>query len=66
MTSNPIIKCSHLPCRCSVETDEPYCSEACADAKDMPQIQCPCGHPECVGMEEAAEGDEFHLPAAKG
>lgn len=63
MTSNPVTKCAHLPCRCSVEIEEPFCSAACASLKDTPHMECPCGHPECVGADRAVEREEFDVPA---
>ena len=50
-----VTKCAHPVCRCIVETEEPFCSAACAELKNAPHAECPCGHPECVGGERAVE-----------
>jgi hypothetical protein len=42
-------KCAHMQCRCQVPTSEKYCSNYCADAdkvKDI-EIECDCKHKEC-------------------
>jgi hypothetical protein len=65
MTSTPVTKCAHPPCRCNVEIDEPFCSEVCASLKDRPRDPCPCGHPECVGAEQAIEDEEFDVTPAE-
>jgi hypothetical protein len=59
MQSENLIKCAHESCRCLVEIEDQFCSAVCGDAKQTPRNPCPCGHPECVGAEEAAESDEF-------
>ncbi len=70
MQSENLIKCAHESCRCLVEVEEQFCSPACANAKDAVTAPCPCGHPVCVGAEEAADQeatDELDLesPAEK-
>ncbi len=64
MTPDSVTKCAHPPCKCIVEVEEPYCSESCASVIDQPHDPCPCGHPECVGTEEAVEDLELDVPAA--
>jgi hypothetical protein len=59
MPSDTVTKCAHPPCKCNVEVEEPFCSESCASATDVPRTACPCGHPECVGPEEAVDVEEF-------
>jgi len=41
-------KCSHLPCRCLVQSSDKYCGEACKEAgsKEV-EIACQCGHEPC-------------------
>ena len=62
MQSENLIKCAHEPCRCLVEVEDQFCSPACANAKDAISNHCPCGHPECVGADEAADEAELELP----
>ena len=59
MQSENLIKCAHESCRCLVEIEDQFCSAVCGDSKQTPRDPCPCGHPECVGTEEAAESDEL-------
>lgn len=40
-------KCEHPSCNCTVAEDEKYCSEYCANARDVLEIGCGCEHPEC-------------------
>ena len=58
MPSTDVTKCLHPPCKCNVEVEEPFCSEACAAATDRQLTPCPCGHPECVGPEDAVDVEE--------
>jgi hypothetical protein len=62
MQSENLIKCAHEPCRCLVEVEDQFCSTACANPKDAISNHCPCGHPECVGANEAADEAELELP----
>ena len=65
MLSDAVTKCSHPPCKCNVEVEEPFCSEFCADETDRLRTPCQCGHPECVGPEEAVDVEEpDDVPAA--
>jgi hypothetical protein len=43
-------KCDHESCVCVVGDDEDYCSPQCeaADAEDITDIACDCGHPGCA------------------
>jgi hypothetical protein len=43
-------KCDHESCVCVVGNDEDYCSPQCeaADAEDITDIACDCGHPGCA------------------
>ncbi|HWF14343.1 MAG TPA: hypothetical protein VG272_11445 [Candidatus Acidoferrales bacterium] len=59
MAAGGVTKCLHPPCNCNVEIEERYCSEACASAIDQPLVPCPCGHPECVGVEDAVDREEL-------
>jgi hypothetical protein len=34
MEANRFTTCAHPSCRCTVETEEPFCSPACADSRD--------------------------------
>jgi hypothetical protein len=64
MQANPVTKCGHPSCRCSVEAEEPFCSAACAESSDTPR-DCPCGHAECVGTDQAVEDEtEASMPEA--
>ena len=55
MQSENLIKCAHEPCRCLVEVEDQFCSPVCAKSDGAAAGPCPCGHPECVGAEEAAD-----------
>ena len=57
MADKGVVKCRHRPCKCLVESDELYCGEACAALEHDGSTQCPCGHAECSGPEEAAIED---------
>ena len=61
MPKNLVTKCAHPLCRCRVETEEPSCCAACAEMKDEPHAECPCGHPECIGDERAVEVEDEEL-----
>ncbi len=63
MQSENLIKCAHESCRCLVEIEDQFCSAVCGDAKETPRNPCPCGHPECVGTDEAVENDELEESA---
>lgn len=47
-TSNEQNKCAHLPCRCTVQPSDKYCSTACkaAGANEV-EIACQCDHGVC-------------------
>ena len=58
-----LVPCAHKRCRCLAEVENQFCSPAAV--KDKPLSQCPCGHPECAGSEEAVGGgdeDEYEMP----
>jgi hypothetical protein len=42
-------KCAHEQCMCQISTAQEYCSEFCAEADDLDEVelQCACGHPAC-------------------
>lgn len=42
-------KCAHPACNCTAVDGSKYCSETCADAKDMTELACQCKHPSCQG-----------------
>ena len=54
MQSENLIPCAHASCRCLVETEDLFCSEACARARDRETFPCPCGHPECAENQRAS------------
>jgi hypothetical protein len=58
MQNETLVPCARKACRCIVEVDDEYCSAECRETSDKPLQMCPCGHPECIGSEEAVEGDE--------
>lgn len=41
--------CEHNICDCTVGDDEDYCSPQCetADAEDLTEMKCDCGHSGC-------------------
>ena len=39
--------CAHPGCSC-VSTEK-YCSQKCADSKNLIELACECGHPGCKG-----------------
>jgi len=43
-------KCAHEICSCVSTPNSPYCSDRCkeADAQDMTEIACDCGHASCA------------------
>jgi hypothetical protein len=48
--------CRHQRCRCEVQTEGQYCSEACQDiAQEEP---CMCGHGVCPGIMGAGVNPE--------
>jgi hypothetical protein len=52
-------KCAHPKCHCNVEIENQFCSLKCANANQSARAQCLCGHPECVGEDQAIKYDEF-------
>ncbi|MBA2339680.1 MAG: hypothetical protein H0V88_04750 [Pyrinomonadaceae bacterium] len=40
-------KCAHPSCSCTVAQNEKYCSEYCANARNVMEISCNCRHPAC-------------------
>ena len=54
MQSANLIPCAHAPCRCLVETEDHFCGEACARARNRGSFPCPCGHPECAENQRAS------------
>ncbi len=40
-------KCAHPSCSCEAAPDSKYCSEYCANARDLMEIGCGCEHPPC-------------------
>jgi hypothetical protein len=48
MTTNPTVKCAHLPCQCLVQGSDKYCGQACMEAgsKEV-EIACQCDHGSC-------------------
>jgi len=44
-------KCKHPACSCPPADGKEYCSDTCADAKDMPELTCQCQHPDCQSEE---------------
>ena len=50
-------KCAHPSCGCTLAPDRPfgkYCGEHCADAGEMDELRCECGHEMCSGSETPA------------
>ena len=41
--------CKHGLCKCAVKDDSSYCSPQCetADAGDLTELKCDCGHGGC-------------------
>jgi len=53
-------KCAHEQCKCEVSFDKEYCSDFCAEADDIEEVelQCDCKHAPCAldaGEARAAE-----------
>ena len=42
-------KCKHEGCSCMAAEGQDYCSPSCHDARDVTDIMCNCGHPDCAG-----------------
>jgi hypothetical protein len=42
-------KCAHNQCRCQIPSSEKYCSDYCADAAKVGdiEIECDCKHSAC-------------------
>jgi hypothetical protein len=57
MQSENLMRCVNKLCRCQVETEDQFCSQACRQAQTSPQGNCQCGHPECVAARQAAGAD---------
>jgi hypothetical protein len=49
LTSN---KCKHPACSCEVVERNSYCSAQCEGMNETPDINCLCGHAECMGRIE--------------
>ena len=41
-------KCGHAPCTCKTKSGT-YCSAPCEAMSQIPDIDCRCGHPTCMG-----------------
>jgi len=43
-------KCAHDLCQCARRENSKYCSQFCeeADAQDLTEIKCGCGHTGCA------------------
>jgi len=46
-------KCAHPACNCMAPAGKKYCSQYCADAADLTEIACECGHQGCVAKAAA-------------
>ena len=42
-------KCAHPACNCIPPDGEKYCSDTCANAKEMTELACQCKHAGCQG-----------------
>ena len=42
-------ECAHPACNCALGYGQQYCSETCADAKNVTELACQCQHPACQG-----------------
>ena len=51
MQSENLMPCGHAACKCLVETEDLFCSDACANAARRQIVPCPCAHPECAENE---------------
>jgi hypothetical protein len=48
MKTHEPAKCVHLPCRCSVQAGDKYCSPSCKEAgSEDVEIACQCDHGPC-------------------
>ena len=56
MTTTEQNTCAHIPCTCTVEKGEKYCSDSCRDAgSNETEIACECDHATCsTSIEEVA------------
>lgn len=39
--------CAHAPCDCPVSQDGSFCSDACRQAHERGDLECPCAHKGC-------------------
>lgn len=46
--STEIKKCAMSGCRCTVPSNQKYCSAYCETAKAETKLECDCGHPACA------------------
>ena len=58
MQSESLMKCGHGACRCLVETEDEFCSAACAQAKARGLETCECGHSECATASESVRNSQ--------
>ena len=48
MQSENLMPCGHAVCKCLAETEDLFCSKACADAEGRQIVPYPCAHAECA------------------
>ena len=43
-------KCTHEQCQCQIPSAQEYCSDFCADADEVDEVelQCACNHAPCA------------------
>ncbi len=41
--------CAHEPCDCQAVNDSGFCSDACRQAHENGDMDCPCPHGSCDG-----------------
>lgn len=58
MSTETLVKCSHAPCQCLVEAEQPFCSATCASARGLAGGPCMCGHAGCAGERELELSEE--------
>ena len=65
MQSEKLMRCAHSLCKCLVETEDQFCSDACANANGHETTPCPCAHPECASSQADFEKSGANVAMAR-
>ena len=65
MQSEKLMQCAHSAYKCLVETEDRFCSDACANADGHEITPCPCAHPECGENEPHVEKSDSCIAIAR-